>query len=108
MTTFSLSTLLKRRYRALGLALFLNLLLGCAHLATPTGPPVGVEASAVRDCRYMGTFTENADPESLFPWSTAPRCRERVWQRARSVGATHLVWQFQNRTGASAEAYFCP
>lgn len=98
------------RYRCLAVWLVLVLMLpvGCVCPPLSSGPPESVDALAVGHCRYLGTITENADPEQLFPWIDGRRCPERVHRRPRSLGATHLVWRFRNRTGAAAEAFRCP
>jgi hypothetical protein len=67
-----------------------------------------LEEKMVSNCRYLDTLAENSDPGRL---QLNPKWfydgQERVLQRAERLGATHIVWLYDNQWGAAALAYRC-
>ena len=81
---------------------------GCTSPIVLEGPPAAAEEAAMGTCQYLGTVSETTDPDQIFFRFAATDSARRVHQRARALGATHMVWLYQNTTGASALAYRCP
>jgi hypothetical protein len=77
---------------------------GCAK----TIPAVKIaEESMVRDCVYVATLSETADPGRRLDNYRSPEHEEAVLERAGNLGATHVVWVYDFRIGSAAVAYRC-
>lgn len=77
---------------------------GCAK----TIPAVKIaEESMVRDCAYVATLSETADPGRPLDNYRSPEHEDEVLKRAANLGATHVVWVYDFRIGSAAVAYRC-
>ena len=78
--------------------------LGC----TKTIPAVKVaEEPMVRDCAYVATLSETADPGRPLDNYRPSEHQAEVLERAANLGATHVVWVYDFRIGSAAVAYRC-
>jgi hypothetical protein len=74
----------------------------------PDQRPLAVEDSAVSDCELLGALAEDIDPGCLSMTAERVRCELEVRDRARQMGATHIVWIYRLSTGVAAKAFRCP
>ena len=75
---------------------------------TKTIPMVKIaEEPMVKDCTYVATLTEMADPGRRLDNYRVPEHQDKVLERAANLGATHIVWVYDYRMGSSAVAYRC-
>jgi hypothetical protein len=65
------------------------------------------EAQMVEDCQYLETFAQNADPGRIFYRFRDSDAEQQVLYKADVVGATHVVWVYNNHLGSAAELYKC-
>ena len=69
---------------------------------------VRTESQMVQDCEYLDTIAENSDPGRMVPKYRPSDAEANVLHRADRLGATHIVWVYNNpRMGSAAEVYRC-
>jgi hypothetical protein len=69
---------------------------------------IPTENELVRDCQYLDTISESADPGKLLPNFQKNDAQLKVLQRADRLGATHIVWLYNYKNmGAAAMVYSC-
>ena len=71
---------------------------------------VSAEEEMVRNCSYLDTISELSDPgKMLFPakYSNPYDGELKVLERASNMGASHIVWMYNQPFGSSASAYRC-
>jgi len=75
---------------------------------TKTIPAVKIaEEPMVRDCAYVATLSETADPGRRLDNYRSPEHEAEILKRAANLGATHVVWVYDFRIGSAAVAYRC-
>jgi len=65
------------------------------------------EEPMVQDCAYVATLSEINDPGRRLDNYRHPEHQDKILERATNLGATHIVWLYDNRMGSSAVAYRC-
>jgi hypothetical protein len=90
----------------LGITLILG---GCGTMdaMSPLPDIIETEHQNVSSCRRLGAVSELIDPGKVFLFLEIRRTKKRVIQRAVDLGATHIVWEYQNRQAMAATAYTC-
>jgi hypothetical protein len=97
-----------KNWLALLFAIALLFPTACPRHRAPRVDLPGAEEAAMVRCRYIDTVNENVAPNTFSLYWAARDCADRVQARAMGLGATHLVWLYRNRIGASARAFRCP
>ena len=90
------------------LLILILVLLGVCACKTKYPHLIATEAQMVQDCQYLETFAENSDPGRILPKYRPSDAEANVLHRADRLGATHIVWVYNNsRMGSAAEVYRC-
>lgn len=88
--------------------IFLSLTLGGCIGSNRYPHIVRTESQMVQDCQYLETIADNSDPGRILPKYRASDAEQYVLHRADRLGATHIVWVYNNqRMGSAAEVYRC-
>lgn len=88
-------------------------LAGCVEIGRmapgldPNALPLAVEENAVANCTLLGALVQDVDPGCISLTAERVRCELNVRDRARQMGATHIVWLYRLPTGVAAKAYRC-
>ncbi len=90
----------------IGIAIALLWLVGCAHAVEPP-ELTETEPQLVTGCLQLGVLTETADAANPFPIIATRRMVDQVKERARHLGATHIVWLHKTDIAATAEVFNC-
>ncbi len=90
----------------LGLLLMLT---ACGHwpFADPQPALVEAEWQQVAECQQVGTLSETVDTARIVTPLARREMVERLYARAQSLGATHLVWVYRTDQTAAVRAYRC-
>ena len=87
---------------------FLSIILGACIFSSEYVNIVPTEPQMVQDCQYLDTIAENSDPGRILFQYRPSDAERNVLQRADRLGATHIVWIYNNpRMGSAAEVYKC-
>jgi hypothetical protein len=89
------------------LLIFALVLLGACAPKAKYPRLIETEAQMVQDCQYLNTVAYNADPGRLFPKIRNSDAEQAVLYNAAVIGATHVVWVYNNQLGSAAELYKC-
>lgn len=90
------------------LSIFLSLILGGCIGSNQYVNIVRTESQMVQDCQYLDTIAESSDPGRILPNLRPSDAERNVLQRADRLGATHIVWVYNDpRMGSAAEVYRC-
>ena len=93
--------------RAISIIFLFIILVGCLH-SKPYVHIVRTESQMVQDCQYLETVAASSDPGRILPKYTPSDAERNVLHRADRLGATHIVWVYNNpRMGSAAEVYRC-
>jgi hypothetical protein len=88
--------------------ILLSLLLGGCLWSNRYAHIVRTESQMVQDCQYLDTIAESSDPGRILPKYMPSDAEGGVLHRADRLGATHIVWVYNNpRMGSAAEVYRC-
>ena len=94
--------------KAINIIIFIFLILGGYSCSSRYPHIVQTETQMVRDCRYLDTIAESSDPGRILPKYRPSEAEQKVLHRADRLGATHIVWVYNNqRMGSAAEVYHC-
>ena len=94
--------------KAFSIILIICLALGGYSCSSRYPHIVQTETQMVRDCQYLDTIAENSDPGIILPKYRPSEAEQKVLHRADRLGATHIVWVYNNqRMGSAAEVYRC-
>ena len=89
------------------LLIFTLVLLGACAPKEKYPRLIETEAQMVQDCQYLKTVAYSADPGRLLPKYQNSDAEQNVLYNAAVIGATHVVWVYNNRMGSAAELYKC-
>ena len=94
--------------RTLAVIVSVIALFGCA-----SGDPVRVaDAASVAPCKYLDTVYGTSSWYGVFAEKGVENARVSAFEKARSLGATHVVWepipQSYGSSQVAAKVYRCP